>query len=656
MSGNADTIKDFLVSLGFDIDQAGANKFDAVLKGVTANVLKVGAVVEGAALSIVGFTTQIANGLDKVYWASQRTGASAQGIKALGYAAAQTGASAESALSALEGLSGFMRSNPGAEGFLNRLGVQTRDVSGKMRDTASIFTGVGQKLNNMPYYRARQYAQMLGIDENTLMAMRRGMNGFTADYQSMLQKTGFNADKAAAQSNKFMTSLTGLTGLLGILRDKIGSNLAGGLAGSLDGLRKRILDNFPRIEETLTKVVKGVLWFADAFTRMVYRLVQGAKGIRAWWRGLEESTKKLIATFGGLLVAWRVLNSAFLMSPIGLVTTLIGALALLYDDYQTWKEGGQSLIDWSTWQTDIDKAIVAIKAVIKWLDAGANAVGGWETVFKGLAVYMGGKWLIAMLSPIGKVTKTLLAFPAVLTSALNASGLYVIVAAINDAYEHIKAMATGTQYDQIVSQSEEMKELERLKRRNWETHHPDAPYPESVQHAQSAKHTQADRNNNPGNIRPVGGKGFRFFESALQGWEAMKNQLMRYFTGKTTGRALQTIQDIVSTWAPAGDNNDPEKYAQDVAKWMGVSPNAVLNLNNPNTMGTLMQSMARKEGYGDWNSPLAYRAAGVGGGTQVQQQNTYNIYGGSAKEIGHEVARQINLNAVELAKHQTGLR
>jgi hypothetical protein len=57
-----------------------------------------------------------------------------------------------------------------------------------MRDTAAIFTGVGQKLNNMPYYRAKQYAQMLGIDENTLMAMRRGMNGFTADYQSMLQR------------------------------------------------------------------------------------------------------------------------------------------------------------------------------------------------------------------------------------------------------------------------------------------------------------------------------------------------------------------------------------------------------------------------------------------------------------------------------------
>ncbi|MEG1111613.1 MAG: lytic transglycosylase domain-containing protein, partial [Hafnia sp.] len=187
---SADTIKDFLVSLGFDIDEAGANKFEAVLKGVTANVLKLGTVVEGAALSIYGFTTQIANGLDNLYWASQRTGASVAGIKALGYAASQTGGSAEAAKSSLESLSRFMRNNPGAEGFLNRLGIQTRDAQGNMRDTAAVFTSVGQQLSKMPYYRANQYAQMLGIDENTLMAMRRGLGSFNADYQSMLQKTG----------------------------------------------------------------------------------------------------------------------------------------------------------------------------------------------------------------------------------------------------------------------------------------------------------------------------------------------------------------------------------------------------------------------------------------------------------------------------------
>ncbi|MCC8229771.1 transglycosylase SLT domain-containing protein [Enterobacter mori] len=403
MSGNADTIKDFLVSLGFDIDQAGANKFEAVLKGVTANVLKVGAVVEGAALSIVGFTTQIANGLDKIYWASQRTGASVKGIKALGYAASQTGASAESAMSSLEGLAGFIRSNPGAEGFLNRLGVQTRDASGKMRDTAAIFTGVGQKLNNMPYYRAKQYAQMLGIDENTLMAMRRGMNGFTADYQSMLQKTGFNADKAAVQSNKFMTSMRGLTSLFGIMRDKIGSNLAGGLAGSLDSLRRRILDNFPKIEETLTKVIKGVIWLANAFTRMAWRVIQAAGSVIDWWKKLDDGSKKFLMTIGAILIAWRLLNAAFLKSPIGLITTLILAIGLLYDDYQTWKEGGKSLIDWSKWQPEIEQA----KKVFKWLRDKflelKDNLGGWKNTLTILFGFLAGAKLVSMLTGIGRL-------------------------------------------------------------------------------------------------------------------------------------------------------------------------------------------------------------------------------------------------------------
>lgn len=383
---SADVIKDYLVALGFDVDEAGKNKFDSVLKGVTANVLKVSAAVEGAALAIVGFTTQIANGLDKVYWASQRTGASVQGIKSLGYAASQMGGDVQAATSSLEGLASFMRSNPGAEGFLNRLGVQTRDASGKMRDTAAIFTGVGQKLNNMPYYRAKQYAQMLGIDENTLMAMRRGINGFTADYQSMLQKTGFNADKAAVQSNKFMTSMRGLTSLFGIMRDKVGSNLAGGLAGSLDGLRKRILDNFPKIEETLTKVIKAVLWLGDAFTRMAWRLVQGAGAVIEWWKQLDDGSKSLLKIFGALFVAWRALNSAFLMSPVGMITSLILAIGLLWEDYQTWKEGGKSLIDWSKWEPGINYAIKKMEEIgdlLVWLwgkvkDLGKSFGGLWE--------------------------------------------------------------------------------------------------------------------------------------------------------------------------------------------------------------------------------------------------------------------------------------
>lgn len=681
MSGNADTIKDFLVSLGFDIDQAGANKFEAVLKGVTANVLKVGAVVEGAALSIVGFTTQIANGLDKIYWASQRTGASVQGIKALGYAASQTGASAESAMSSLEGLAGFMRSNPGAEGFLNRLGVQTRDASGKMRDTAAIFTGVGQKLNNMPYYRAKQYAQMLGIDENTLMAMRRGMNGFTADYQSMLQKTGFNADKAAVQSNKFMTSMRGLTSLFGIMRDKIGSNLAGGLAGSLDSLRRRILDNFPKIEETLTKVIKGVIWLANAFTRMAWRLTQGAGSVIDWWKRLDEGSKNLLKIFGALLVAWRLLNSAFLKSPIGIITTLILAIGLLYDDYQTWKEGGKSLIDWSKWEPAIEKAKKAILWLRDKLLGLKDAVGGWQNSLEILATFIAGVWVTKVLGAFAKISG--LPIPP----WLKLWGLYAgyvvsdrenIKASAQSSWNYAKRnvgdalAAIGIKADLGHKDVSEVREwpawmdwlhggpgkVIRQGQSNGVVYgnniQPDIPGAEPSPGGQGEP--RGIRNNNPGNIDFRGQSGatlekpggrFARFETAYDGLKALSRQLMRYFEGKTTGKPLQTLNDIISTWAPGNENNTGA-YIANLSKMMGVAPDAILNLKDPQVMTSLMNGIIHHEnGRNPYPGELVRMAAGGGTSQNIQQETVINIHGVSdPREAANiTVERQKNVNS-----------
>ncbi|NIF20258.1 lytic transglycosylase domain-containing protein [Candidatus Pantoea multigeneris] len=389
---NADTIKDFMISLGFQVDGAGAKKFESVILGATLNVVKLGSAVEATALSVVAFTAKIASGLDNLYWAGQRSGATVAGIQALGYAASQTGSSVEAARSSLEGLARFVRNSPGAEGFLNRLGVQTRDASGRMRDMSSIFSGVGQQLSKMPYYRANQYAQMLGIDENTLMAMRRGMGQFSGQYTQMAQAIGYNADAAAVSSNKFMTSLRSFGQMAGMARDKIGSSLANGLSGSIDNLRKQIIDNFPKIEQTITAGVKGILWLADAISRLVYRLFEAAQDIQTWWRGLDSSTQKLIATVGGLVVAWRILNSAFLASPLGIVTLLIGSLALLYDDYKTWKEGGKSLIDWSTWEPGINAAKGALDWFTDKLNKLNNGTLDWKATLKSLSDFMKGDW------------------------------------------------------------------------------------------------------------------------------------------------------------------------------------------------------------------------------------------------------------------------
>ncbi|ENG0036806.1 hypothetical protein ABR857_000040 [Klebsiella pneumoniae] len=616
---NAETLKDFLISLGFKVDEAGARKFDAVVAGTTLKAIELGVKVEAAALSVVAFTAKIASGLDDLYWASQRTGATVEGIKQIGYAVSQVGGSADSARGSLENLARFIRNNPGAEGFLNRLGVQTRDASGNMRDMATIFTGVGQRLSSMPYYRANQYSQMLGLDENTLMAMRRGIGQFSGEYTVMAKAIGYNADVAAVSSNKFMTSLRSFGLMAGMARDKIGSSLADGLAGSLDRLRRQILDNFPKIEGAITATVKGILWAGEMVGRVIYRLIQLGQGISDWWDSLDKQSQELIELLGALTAAWWLLNRAMLASPITWVLGLAAAIALLWEDYQTWKEGGKSLVDWGKWKTEIDNAEKFIKSLRNTVSDLTNSIAkllgidpkAWSLKwdFDNFIIQMGE--FSKMLSMIGD-----------LLNAINEGN-----------WSEVKRLGIAIwQQGKTPVAGEGETQTSIVHGANIQ---PDIPG--------GTGNTLADRNNNPGNIRPVGGGGFRTFENALRGWTAMKNQLMRYFTGKTTGRRLQTIMDIVSTWAPAADNNDPAKYARDVAGWMGVSPTAALNLSDPNTMAMLMQSMARKEGYSNWNSPLAHQAAGA----TLNQNTVINISGVSdPREAGKIVSdSQSNVNA-----------
>ncbi|HHK9830512.1 TPA: hypothetical protein ACQZJY_000134 [Klebsiella pneumoniae] len=635
---NAETLKDFLISLGFKVDEAGARKFDAVVAGTTLKAIELGVKVEAAALSVVAFTAKIASGLDDLYWASQRTGATVEGIKQIGYAVSQVGGSVDGARGSLENLARFMRNNPGAEGFLNRLGVQTRDASGNMRDMATIFTGVGQRLSSMPYYRANQYAEMLGLDENTLMAMRRGIGEYMGQYNAMKKAIGFNPDQAAAASNRFMTSLRSLSEAASMARDKIGSNLADGLAGSLDRLRRQILENFPKIEGAITGTVKGILWAGEMVGRVIYRLIQLGQSISDWWDSLDKQSQQLIELIGALTAAWWLLNRAMLASPITWVLGLAAAIALLWEDYKTFREGGKSLIDWEKWKPEVHAALKMVgdlkqtvldlgKALAKLLNIDPKS---WSL-----------KWDFSnFITQMGEFSKML----SMIGDLLNAikDGRWSDAASIGRAL----LKQGSNQPDALPGVSDSANgAADWIKDKTGFD-------PRSIgRFFRGEGNTLADRNNNPGNIRPVGGGGFRAFGSALEGWEAMKNQLMRYFTGKTTGRRLQTIMDIVSTWAPAADNNDPAKYARDVAGWMGVSPTAALNLSDPNTMAMLMQSMARKEGYSNWNSPLAHQAAGA----QVNQQNTYNIYGGNAQEIGQEVSRrQLDANARVLRNNQTG--
>lgn len=93
----------------------------------------------------------------------------------------------------------------------------------------------------------------------------------------------------------------------------------------------------------------------------------------------------------------------------------------------------------------------------------------------------------------------------------------------------------------------------------------------------------AARNNNPGNLRSGPGQtgtdasGYAIFPDVATGWAALDNQVQ---TNVNRGLTLQQFfagGPGYAGYAPSADSNDPTNYANTVAGWLGIDPNAALS-------------------------------------------------------------------------------
>ena len=169
MSGSSgDTLRSFLVSISYQ--ETGREKFLTNIAEVTKQAVALGVGIAAAAAAVVAGVAKIASGLDALYFAASRSGASVASIKSIQFALSNLGGSAEGALSTLENMGRFLRTNPGSEGFIQSLGVATRDANGKIRDTGDLLVDLKGKLDLMPAYVRPAFASVFGMDEKTMLA------------------------------------------------------------------------------------------------------------------------------------------------------------------------------------------------------------------------------------------------------------------------------------------------------------------------------------------------------------------------------------------------------------------------------------------------------------------------------------------------------
>jgi hypothetical protein len=130
------------------------------------------------------------------------------------------------------------------------------------------------------------------------------------------------------------------------------------------------------------------------------------------------------------------------------------------------------------------------------------------------------------------------------------------------------------------------------------------------------------RNNNPGALRNPGGKGFQKFDTPEQGMRALEHQLKLYITGKSAAagyKKLDTIAKIIPVYAPKSDNNNVNRYIENVCLWTKFEPNKVLTVNDIPVLAKAITQMeggteAMQHFYPDNRGSAQRYGGGPGGG------------------------------------------
>ncbi len=124
-----EVLKGFLVSLGFKVDEQGQKKFKEVIQGAVLQANLLASAVEAAATAVAKGLFGMSDSFDKLYFASRRTGASVQNIRALSYAFTQVGGSSGEASAAVENFARAMRTNPASVVSSARLASRHRPAA-----------------------------------------------------------------------------------------------------------------------------------------------------------------------------------------------------------------------------------------------------------------------------------------------------------------------------------------------------------------------------------------------------------------------------------------------------------------------------------------------------------------------------------------------
>ena len=297
-------------SKGFDNLTASAAKFLALIGGTVA---------------LKQFITDTITANAALNRFSQNIGLDVPTISAWGNAVEELGGSAKGLQGSLDMLSKAqtelrLTGESSLIPYFSALSVSLADVTGKARPVDEILLDLSDRFSHMDRTTANNMGRMMGIDQDTMNLLLQGR-----------------------QEVELM-----------IRRQKESNAVTKQQAEEAARLQRRIAD----LKQGFNAFGRDLLQLA---TPALEKLLGMLQGFGDWVRANSETVKAFLAmaAVGITAISVAALANPFTLIIAG-VLALSAAIALLWQDYQTWKRGGDSLIDWEKWKPGIDKAVAGI--------------------------------------------------------------------------------------------------------------------------------------------------------------------------------------------------------------------------------------------------------------------------------------------------------
>lgn len=205
--------------------------------------------------------------------------------------------------------------------YFSALGVSIADVNGKAKPVSDILLDLSDRFSRMDRTTANNIGRMMGLDQGTMNLLLKGR----AEVELLIKRQkeyGAVTKQQAEQSSRLKEMMVQSRQSF----EAFGRELLSAAMPALEGLFKLF------------------------------------EGLGDWMRENKEFVQTFLTIMAAGLVAIGVAITPINLT-IAAVTALGAAIALLWQDYQTWKRGGDSFIDWSKWEPGFKAA----GAGIRWL-------------------------------------------------------------------------------------------------------------------------------------------------------------------------------------------------------------------------------------------------------------------------------------------------